>query len=301
MGTTPTFTLQLFSEPETASLEQRVPATVAAPQAERDRAEWLACQETWRPHPSRRPTSAHEPYSLAWYEDIEHRRYSRHGHWIPKFFEFNRHQGDQVLCLGDGLGTDWVQFALNGANVHYCAPALEPLSAVRRNFELRSLDGNFHRGPYHELPIASDSKDVVCLSAMSKPIQPLAPVIDEIFRVLKPGGKLLAALPAKYSAGFWKSFWFPWTRLFVNRPEDEALYSARRVKRLFAAFSEPRVHKRHLRRSDIPHLWRWMLLPALERMMGRYLVIKTFKPVAASLSFRAAAEEKALTVTSNAA
>ncbi len=173
MGTTPTFTLQLFSEPETAALEQRVPAATVGPQAERDRAEWLACQETWRPHPSRRPTSDHEPYSLPWYEEIERRRYSRHGHWIPKFFEFNRHRGDQVLCLGDGLGTDWVQFALNGANVHYCAPALEPLTAVRRHFELRGLDGNFHRGPYHELPFASDSKDVVCLSAMSKPLQPL--------------------------------------------------------------------------------------------------------------------------------
>lgn len=290
MRVMPSTSLQLFSEPATDSLEQNgTESSSGLFDAERDRAEWLACRETWRPHPSRRPTSGHEPYSLAWFEEIERRRYSRHGHWIAKLFEFNRHRGDQVLCLGAGLGTDWVQFALSGAYVHYCSPAQEPLSLVRRNFELRGLPGNFVRGPYHVLPFANDSKDVVCLSAMSSPIQPLAPVIDEIFRVLKPGGKLLAALPAKYDAGFWKSFWFPWRRLFVDRPEDEALYSTRRVKRLFATFSEPRVLKRHLRRSEIPHIWRWMLLPLLERIMGRYLVIKTFKPVGASLSLRAAA------------
>src|SRR5580698_7718612 len=104
--------LQLYAEPSTDSQGPRVsePASGLS-KAERDRAEWLACRETWRPHPSRRPTSAHEPYSLAWYEEIERRRYSRHGHWISKLFEFNRHRGDQVLCLGEGLGTDWVQFA----------------------------------------------------------------------------------------------------------------------------------------------------------------------------------------------
>ena len=282
--------LQLYKEPAADSAEHDVPKPAPGlPATERERAEWLACRETWRPYPARRPTSAHEPYTLAWYDEIEQRRYSRHGRWIPKLFEFNRHRGDHVLCLGEGLGTDCVQFALGGANVHYCSPAQEALSLTQRNFELHGLKGGFQRGPFHVLPYLSDSIDVVCLTAMAGPIEPIGAVADEIFRILKPGGKLLAALPAKYDARFWKSFWFPWRRLFVDRPQDDGHFSNRRVRKLFAAFSEPRILKRHLRRSEIPHVWRWMLLPVLERIMGRYLLIKTFKPVGASLSARAVA------------
>jgi SAM-dependent methyltransferase len=282
--------LQLYVGPTTESAEQRALELASSmPTPERERAESLACLETWRPFPSRRLTSEHEPYSLAWFEDIERRRYSRHGRWIPKLFEFQRHRGENVLGLGESLGTDWVQFARGGAIVHHAAPSLESLSLSQRHFAIRGLQGDFQRGSYEHLPFACDSMDVVCLSNMTSPIQPLDVLVGEIFRVLKPGGKLLAALPAKYDARFWKGFWFPWRRLFVDQPEDRMLFSVRKTKRIFGQFSEPRILKRHLRRSDIPHIWRWMLLPVLERFMGKYLVIKTFKPVGARLTLSAAA------------
>ena len=37
---------------------------------------------------------------------LEAKRYGRHGAWIPRKLEFDRHAGDVVLALGDGLGTD---------------------------------------------------------------------------------------------------------------------------------------------------------------------------------------------------
>ena len=277
--------LQIYEPPLSAvpgGIARLVEAPSNIPKGERERAEWLACRETWRPFPARRPTSKNEPYTLGWYEEIEQRRYSRLGHWVPKLFAFNRHRGEQVLGLGEGLGTDWVQFALGGASVHYCSPTMEPIGLAQRNLELRGLTGHFHRGSLAALPIQSESMDIVCLSAMASPIHPLGPVIDEVFRVLKPGGKVLAAIPAKYDAQYWQAVWFPWQRLSAKQlAERDLLTSARRLKSLFGRFNEPRVHKRHLRRSDIPHIWRWMLLPMLERMMGRYLVLKSFKPLAA--------------------
>jgi hypothetical protein len=32
-----------------------------------------------------------------------------------------------------------------------------------------------------------------------------------------------------------------------------------------------------------PHLWRWLPLPLLERLLGRVLVIKAFKPLSAAI------------------
>jgi len=277
--------IQLYTEP-TDSVDDII---IDMPPSEQDKAEWLACRETWRPFPSRTRTSAREPYSLAWYEDVERRRYARHGRWIPKLFEFKRHRGERVLGLGESIGTDWVRYAQHGARVFHCCPTLDGLDVVRRNFELHGLVGEFQQGSWNTLPYASDSMDVVCLSTLTSGIPSTITLVDEIFRVLKPGGKLLAALPAKYSAEFWSSVWLPWKRLFRDAPEDRALYSVRRSRKLFSRFSDAKIHKRHLRRSDVPHLFRWMLLPVMERLMGRFLMVKTFKPVAARAMLRIAA------------
>src|SRR5438132_11025087 len=52
-----------------------------------------------------------EPLSLQWFLDVENTRHSRHGRWIPKLLEFQKHKGETLLGLGTGLGTDWVQYA----------------------------------------------------------------------------------------------------------------------------------------------------------------------------------------------
>ena len=140
------------------------------------------------------------------------------------------------------------------------------------------------------MPIAAGEIDIVCLSGLSESAEPIEAVVSEIYRVLKPGGKIVAVLPAKYNSRYWQDFCFPWNRwLHPLKAGEEPLFSNRLVKHLFGSFTEHRVYKRHLRRSDLPHVWRWMLLPFLERMMGRYLVVKAFKPVNAAMPIKAAA------------
>ena len=139
--------------------------------------------------------------------------------------------------------------------------------------------------------LPDESLDVVCLSALSAGLAaPLEQTVDEIFRVLKPGGKIIAALPAKYDARWWQDFWFPWIRWFEGRrPERSGHWSGKALRNVFGHFAVQRVQKRHLRRSDLPHVWRWMLLPCLERIMGRFLVVKAFKPLTSSMRHLAVA------------
>jgi SAM-dependent methyltransferase len=254
---------------------------------ERDRAEWHACRETWRPYPPRQPTSVHEPYSLAWFQQIEQRRYARHGRWIPGVLKFKRHRGENILAIGEGLGTDWCRFAEHGAHVHVCSPSEEMISLVRRNLELRGLNARFLRTLPEALPLADESMDVAVLSPLVA--SSVDAVIGEVFRVLRPGGKIIATVPARYDAAWWQNFWFPWNRWLAPRTSAAVQYSGRALKRLFGRFTDHQIVKRHLRRSDIPHVWRWMLLPFLERIMGRFLVIKAFKPLMAAMPLRAAA------------
>ena len=286
------YSLQLFDDPLAGSAEERALETPPIlSRAERERAEQLACLETWRAFPPRHPTSTLEPYTLDWFKQVEHRRYSRHGYWIPRQFEVTRHRGDHVLGLGDGLGTDWIQYAANGAALHYCTPSAEALALVQKHFELRNQTAQLHHAPLSALPLADNSLDVVCLSALSAGLAaPVEAIVDEIFRVLKPGGKVIAALPAKYDARWWQDFWFPWNRWIEGRQaERPGHWSGKALSRVFGHFSIERLQKRHLRRSDLPHVWRWMMLPCLERVMGRFLVLKAFKPLTAALSVHVAA------------
>jgi SAM-dependent methyltransferase len=250
----------------------------------RERAEQLYAEETFARRC--RPHEGAEPFSLQWFLEVEADRYGRHGRWVPRLLEFTKHAGDRLLCLGGGLGTDWAQYARHGAEVVACSPSLDERLLVQRNFELRGLEGLFfHAGPT-ALPVESASIDVVCLGSLLQPdVNPLA-VVAEVYRVLKPGGKVLALARAFYDVGFWCYRWLPWRRWLNLRsalPGSLPAYKACQLRRLFARFGEHHCYKRHLRRVEVPHLWRWLPLPLLERLMGQVLVLKAFKPLSAAI------------------
>jgi ubiquinone/menaquinone biosynthesis C-methylase UbiE len=234
-----------------------------------------------------------EPYTLQWFLNIENQRHGRHGRWIPRLLEFAKHSGDTLLGLGHGLGTDWLQYARHGASVVVCSPSTSLLALIRRNFELRSLPGRFIHAAANSLPLESASIDVACISTFLHAMDNAPAVVDEVYRVLKPGGKVLTVAPAKYDVDFWvrtTCFWQRWLGGATDL-DRRAIphYSIRKLRRVFGRFVEHRIHKRQLRRSEVPHLWRWLPLPLLERLMGHVLVLKAFKPLSAAISLQAAA------------
>jgi SAM-dependent methyltransferase len=254
----------------------------------------LAPQEVLRRlSPVREPV---ESLTLQWYLELEELRHRRQGRWIPSLLEFGKHAGERLLGLGSSLGSDLVQYAHHGAEVVSVCASAEQLALIRRNFELRGLVGTFlHAAPLC-LPLESCSIDVVCLSGPLPEPARLSELLDEVYRVLKPGGKVLAVLPARYDVDFWARWFYPGHRSLHRREAPPGLldpsarrFHGRELKLLFHRFHEPRLYKRHLRRSEVPHLWRWLPIGLLERLMGRLLVFKAFKPVSAAIGEQAAA------------
>ena len=166
-----------------------------------------------------------EPYSLQWFENIETLRHGRQGRWIPRLLEFTKHPGETLLCLGHGLGTDWLQYARHGASVVVCSPAQSQLGLVKRNFELRGLTGRFVHASPSALPMETASIDVACLVGLLEIAPEPAAVIDEVYRVLKPGGKVFAVTPACFDVEFWQRCVFFWNRWLNDRgmARDDAL------------------------------------------------------------------------------
>jgi SAM-dependent methyltransferase len=286
----PALALQaIFGRPESDAAEAR-PDHLQGPHNPHEFAQKLYSLESLQPAAMRlRVQNSLEPYSLQWFLDIENQRHSKHGKWIPKLLEFAKHSGEKLLGLGHGLGTDWVQYAQNGAAVIVCSPATPQLELVRRNFQLRRLHGKFIQAKPTVLPLEANSIDVVCISSLHHGIDEPEKVIDEVYRVLKPGGKVLAVTPAYYDVDYWVRTIFFWNRWFQPHRGKNPLRCKRRlssgqVKQLFQRFSELHVRKRQLRRPEVPNIWRWIPLPILARLMGRVLVLKAFKPVNVALS-----------------
>ncbi len=235
------------------------------------------------------PSDAAEPYSLQWFLAIEHQRHGKQARWIPQLLEFGKHAGETLLGLGNGLGTDWLQYARHGAKVIACSPLAAELALIRRNFELRGLGGRFLHAQPHVLPLADASVDVACVTNLLHEVPDARSVVDELYRVLKPGGKVVAVVPAHYNIEYWKRVLWPWSAPMTNlrrlspwhthRSEEGKDFSRRRLRKLFARFIEHRVHKRQLRRKELPGLWRWLPVEHLQKLFGRFLIIKAFKPV----------------------
>lgn len=223
-----------------------------------------------------------EPYSLQWFLGVEERRYGRRSRWLPELLEFGKHDGETVLGLGEGLGTDWLQFARHGAHVICCQPKGGDLALVRKNFELRGVAGRFLQAAPAHLPLPSESVDVVCVNGLLNRHPEPERVAAELFRVLKPGGKALAIVPARCYP------WVRWLRKTPPAPRSQT-FSRRQLLKLFPQFAEHNVHKRHLRRRDYRWACRWLPRPLLERLIGEFFVLRCFKPVRVAEALRLAA------------
>ncbi|MCI0638030.1 MAG: class I SAM-dependent methyltransferase [Gemmataceae bacterium] len=260
--------------------------TLPGPHNPRDFAERLFAYEALDAAPQGQIEEKPEPYSLQWFLDIENQRHSKHARWIPRLLEFAKHAGENLLGLGHGLGTDWVQYARHGAKVLVCTPSSSQLELIRRNFQVRGLPGRFVHAAPDRLPLENASIDVACISSLWHGIDDPQGVADEVLRVLKPGGKVLVVTPARFDVDFWFHTVFFWYRWVAQKPSEETGrrgFSGRQLRKLFGRFVEHRLHKRQLRRPEVPQVWRWLPLPLLARLMGRVLILKAFKPLSVRL------------------
>jgi SAM-dependent methyltransferase len=201
---------------------------------------------------------------------------------LTRALEFGRHPGESLLVLGCGLGTDAVRYARTNTNVTVATTDAEHPHIVRDNFARHGLSAEFAKLDGPRLPFADGAFDVVTWNALYDVTKPDPDRVDELYRVLKPGGKIISLFPAYFDAAFWQDVLLPLQRLWWRRPPDPATApktTARELRRTFARFADHRVSKRHLRRGELPHPWRIFPLMLLERWIGRVLVLKAKKPI----------------------
>lgn len=268
--------LKLFAD-DSAGSSDHAPLPPARPDPHT-----AATRELIRPPTVRHPRRECEPFTAAWFEELEQKRYQRHGAWLPHALEFGRHPGESLLALGCGIGTDALTYARTGTRVTVTTTTGDYPDLIRDNFVRHGIESEFVRLDGPRLPFDDGRFDVVAWNGLYDADHPNPLRIAELFRVLKPGGKVIGLFPAHYDAAFWQDVLIPLQRLWWRRPPDPATApktTGRELRRLFDRFAEHRICKRHLRRGELPHAWRIFPLMLLERVIGRVLVLKAKKPI----------------------
>jgi SAM-dependent methyltransferase len=252
----------------------------------------LATREVLRPPLTHADANTLEPFSRGWFEEIEIKRYQREGAWLPRWLEFNRHQGESILILGPGLGIDAVRYERHGTRASVCVTPDDDADILHAHFRLRNAEiPILHAPSLMEMPFLKSHFDLVFWNGLHGRSNP-GLVMAEIWRVLKPGGKLFGLFPARIDVDRWQRWCMPLRRYYRRiepRPTTAPRRTARELKPALKQYVDLRIAKRQLRRSELPHLWRMLPLNVLERMMGRVLAVRAFKPIAAAIPHRRAA------------
>jgi ubiquinone/menaquinone biosynthesis C-methylase UbiE len=139
-----------------------------------------------------------EPGSPEWSRRIEENRY-RAEPYIHTFAQFTRHRGERVLEIGVGAGTDHMQWARAGANLYGVDLTDAAVEATRARLAMEGLTSNLQRVDAEQLPFADGWFDLVYSWGVIHHADRPELIIDEVRRVLRPGGQFIGMLYGRHS------------------------------------------------------------------------------------------------------
>jgi ubiquinone/menaquinone biosynthesis C-methylase UbiE len=150
----------------------------------------------WNAHPCGALDGS--PDELGYFDRVERERY-RQQYWQRDFFDYQGYAGKSVLEVGIGLGTDIRQFALAGAQVAGVDITDRHLELTAQNFSTIGKSIDLRKADATAIPFPDTTFDGVHSFGVLHHIPDVHKVLNEIYRVLKPGGRLQCAVYHKFS------------------------------------------------------------------------------------------------------
>jgi ubiquinone/menaquinone biosynthesis C-methylase UbiE len=241
--------------------------------------------------------------SINYFLNVEVDRYARQP-WQRDYFKFDTFAGQSVLEIGVGQGTDLMQFARAGAQCSGVDITDNHLQLTERNFALQEKRVALYKCDATRLPFHDQSLDCVYSFGVIHHIPEAHDVVAEIFRVLRPGGRVMTAFYYKWSAfhlftkilchgvrcgWLWSKGYAGLLATIEQGADGESikpfvkLYSKREMRRLFSEFEidDVSVHQliaEHFYPAVFGRLMR-PAIPRLEGLMGWYVTCSARKPI----------------------
>ena len=195
-----------------------------------------------------------------------------------KLHEYKNFKNKKVLDIGSGNGYVLANYAKEGADVTGVDITSKAIELCQIRFKNMNINGNFMVADAEKLPFPDEYFDCVCSMGVLHHIPNTQNAINEIFRVLKPGGRVILMFYHKNSAKYKLKYkvWSFFTNKSVEQLVDEfdgignpkgQAYSKKELKILLSNFTQINMFLGYLETRDI------ILRGA------RYLPSNLFKPL----------------------
>ena len=133
----------------------------------------------------------------------KYREYRYETEWhIPKVVPFGDGKDKDVLEIGCGNGVDGVMWAKAGARYTGVDLTDTAVGATRTHFECLGLDGTFQQENAQSLSFGDATFDIVYSHGVLHHTPEPERAFDEVYRVLKPGGRAVLMLYHKSSFNY---------------------------------------------------------------------------------------------------
>jgi ubiquinone/menaquinone biosynthesis C-methylase UbiE len=247
-------------------------------------------REYWDAHPCGTQFTDLTWGSKKFFDEVEQFRYETQP-FMSTLMEFGKFRGKRLLEVGCGLGTDLLQFARGGALVTGIDLTPASIEMVRRRFTLEGIPGLAQVADAEHLPFEDNSFDVVYSFGVLHHTPDTQKAVDEVFRVLKPGGRIIIMLYHTGSIHVYlgapvyriahklrasaRSLVEDWVRVYdgAENPLGKS-YSRAQLRVMFARFKNLTFTGCDPIRRKYPTAVNWLNQKLLSRRWGFWMVIK---------------------------
>lgn len=198
-----------------------------------------AVRNFWDNHIHDWKVAKSEAGTKEFFEEIETYRFEKL-HYLPRLVDFNGYSGKRILDLGCGVANDTSRFAKGGADVFGIDLAEHSINLSRRNFQQRGLSGEFHIMNGEQLDFPDESFDMVyCHTVLHFTPHPER-MVNEIHRVLKPGGQAIIMTVNKRS---WLNFLHKLMKIEIDHLDAPVFhkFTCHQFRELLSVFNDVKI------------------------------------------------------------
>ena len=147
-------------------------------------------RDYWERHIHDLEITRHPVGSRGFFDDLDQYHFEKLHHLL-RLVDFDGWRGRAVLEVGCGAGVDLARFAKGGAQVVGVDLTESAVALARANFAQQGLAGRFEVANGERLPFADNTFDLVYAHGVLQYTAAPQALVDECYRVAKPGGEAI--------------------------------------------------------------------------------------------------------------
>jgi len=193
----------------------------------------------WNEHIHDLELAKHRVGTKGFFADLSEYRFDKL-RYLPKVVDFNAYKDKTVLEVGCGVGIDLVRFAAGGAVVTGVDLAEQSIGLAKNNFAHLGLEGRLLLGNGEDLEFEDNSFDMVYAHGVLQYTANAQKMVDELYRVVKPGGEVIMMVYNRHS---WLNFLSQTLGVGLEHEDAPVLkkYTIKEFTQLLTKFSEVKI------------------------------------------------------------